>query len=81
VLEIRALRKIYDGPGRQVQALRDITFSVRAGEFACVVGPPGCAASGQITPVKGKGLNKSQRAELARESLAALRRTARPRLR
>jgi NitT/TauT family transport system ATP-binding protein len=42
VLEISSLRKVYDAHGRQVEALRDITFSVSAGEFVCVVGPSGC---------------------------------------
>jgi len=36
------LGKTYDGHGRQVEALRDITFTVDAGEFVCVVGPSGC---------------------------------------
>jgi NitT/TauT family transport system ATP-binding protein len=42
VLTIRSLHKVYDGHGRQVEALRDITFTVGAGEFVCVVGPSGC---------------------------------------
>jgi NitT/TauT family transport system ATP-binding protein len=42
VLEIRSLRKVYDGHGRQVEALADITFDVAAGQFVCVVGPSGC---------------------------------------
>jgi NitT/TauT family transport system ATP-binding protein len=42
VLDVQSLRKVYDGHGRQVEALRDITFSVKAGEFVCVVGPSGC---------------------------------------
>jgi NitT/TauT family transport system ATP-binding protein len=42
LLDIRSLRKVYDGHGRQVEALANITFSVAAGEFVCVVGPSGC---------------------------------------
>jgi NitT/TauT family transport system ATP-binding protein len=42
LIEINGLRKVYDGHGRQVEALRDITFGVEAGEFVCVVGPSGC---------------------------------------
>jgi ABC-type nitrate/sulfonate/bicarbonate transport system ATPase subunit len=33
MLEIRALRTAYDGHGRQVEALRDITLSVDEGQF------------------------------------------------
>jgi len=42
LLDIRSLRKVYDSHGRQVEALADISFSVAAGEFVCVVGPSGC---------------------------------------
>jgi NitT/TauT family transport system ATP-binding protein len=41
VLQVQSLRKVYDGHGRRVEALRDVTFSVNAGEFVCVVGPSG----------------------------------------
>jgi NitT/TauT family transport system ATP-binding protein len=122
VLEVSSLRKVYDGHGRQVEALRDVTFSVRQGEFVCVVGPSGAGkttllrllgglispTSGTVSvggktvagppdglaivfqdygrslmpwlrvnanvelPLKAKGLPKSERAELVRESLAAV---------
>jgi NitT/TauT family transport system ATP-binding protein len=42
LIQINGLRKAYDGHGRRVEALADITFSVEAGEFVCVVGPSGC---------------------------------------
>ena len=42
MIETTGLRKVYDGHGRQVEALADITFSVDAGQFVCVVGPSGC---------------------------------------
>ena len=42
MLEIAGLRKVYDGHGRQVEALRDITLTVAEGEIVCVVGPSGC---------------------------------------
>jgi NitT/TauT family transport system ATP-binding protein len=61
VLEISALRKIYDGHGRQVEALRDITLTVSDGEFVCVVGPSGCGKTtllrclgGLLTPTSGQ---------------------------
>jgi len=122
VLKVQSLRKVYDGHGRQVEALRDITFSVNAGEFVCVVGPSGCGkttilrllaglispTSGEVgvegrtvsgppdglamvfqeygrslfpwlrvaanveLPLKAKGMAKPERAELVRESLAAV---------
>ncbi len=42
MIEITGLRKAYDGHGRKVEALADITFGVDAGQFVCVVGPSGC---------------------------------------
>jgi NitT/TauT family transport system ATP-binding protein len=60
VLQVQSLRKVYDGHGRQVEALRDVTFSVPAGEFVCVVGPSGAGKTtllrllgGLIPPTSG----------------------------
>ena len=61
MLELRALRKVYDSHDRQVEALRDITFGVDAGQFVCVVGPSGCGKTtllrclgGLLTPTSGE---------------------------
>jgi len=61
VLKVQSLRKVYDGHGRQVEALRDITFSIKPGEFVCVVGPSGCGKTtilrligGLISPTSGE---------------------------
>ena len=61
MLTIRSLRKVYDGHGRQVEALRDITFTVTEGEFVCVVGPSGCGKTtllrclgGLLKPTSGE---------------------------
>ena len=42
MLDVRGLRKVYEGSGRRVEALRDLTFTVQAGELVCLVGPSGC---------------------------------------
>jgi NitT/TauT family transport system ATP-binding protein len=52
-LEVRGLRKVYEGPGRSVEALRDLTFSVEASELVCVVGPSGCGKTTMLRCVAG----------------------------
>ena len=52
-LEVRGLRKVYEGSGRSVEALRDLTFSVMAGELVCVVGPSGCGKTTLLRCVGG----------------------------
>jgi NitT/TauT family transport system ATP-binding protein len=53
VLHIQSLRKAYDSHGRQVEALRDITFTVDAGQFVCVVGPSGCGKTTLLRCIGG----------------------------
>jgi NitT/TauT family transport system ATP-binding protein len=61
VLEIRSLRKTYGGHGREVEALGDITMTVEAGQFVCIVGPSGCGKTtllrclgGLLAPTAGE---------------------------
>ncbi len=61
MLDIQGLRKVYDGHGRQVEALRDITLTVEQGQIVCVVGPSGCGkttllrcVSGLLPPTSGQ---------------------------
>jgi NitT/TauT family transport system ATP-binding protein len=63
VLEVRSLGVTYGtGPGA-VEAIRDIGFTVKRGEFVCIVGPSGCgkttllkSLSGLLVPTKGESL-------------------------
>ncbi|GAA0564104.1 ABC transporter ATP-binding protein [Paractinoplanes ferrugineus] len=61
MLEIRSLRKVYGGHGRQVEALGDVTLTVPEGQFVCVVGPSGCGKTtllrclgGLLAPTSGE---------------------------
>jgi NitT/TauT family transport system ATP-binding protein len=61
VLEIRSLGKTYGGHGRAVEALGDVTITVEAGQFVCIVGPSGCGKTtllrcigGLLTPTTGE---------------------------
>jgi NitT/TauT family transport system ATP-binding protein len=61
MLEVRALRKVYRSGSREVEAVRDLTFTVADGELVCLVGPSGCGkttllrcVAGLLTPTGGE---------------------------
>ncbi|MFE0675783.1 ABC transporter ATP-binding protein [Streptomyces sp. NPDC058867] len=63
MLDVRGLRKVYEGSGRRVEAVRDLTFTVDPGELVCLVGPSGCGKttllkcmSGLLAPSGGEVL-------------------------
>ncbi|WP_078618158.1 MULTISPECIES: ABC transporter ATP-binding protein [unclassified Streptomyces] len=68
MLDVRGLRKVYEGSGRRVEAVRDLTFTVAAGELVCVVGPSGCGkttllkcVAGLLAPTGGEVLLEGRR--------------------
>ena len=62
LLSVQGIQKIYSTTGGGgVEAVRDLTFDLRKGEFACLVGPSGSGKttllkviSGLMAPTKGK---------------------------
>jgi NitT/TauT family transport system ATP-binding protein len=42
LLRVTHLRKVYDSPTGDVEAIGDVSFAMNAGELLCVVGPSGC---------------------------------------
>ncbi|MFC4115671.1 ABC transporter ATP-binding protein [Nonomuraea zeae] len=53
MLEISSLNKVYESPGRRVEAISSITFEVGTGELVCVVGPSGCGKTTLLRCVAG----------------------------
>ncbi len=53
MLAIRQLRKVYDGSGRTVEAIRDVTFSLDEGELVCIVGPSGAGKTTLLRCIAG----------------------------
>lgn len=45
ILEVKNLSVCFDTPGGQVQAVRDVSFSLRQGEVLAIVGESGCGKS------------------------------------
>lgn len=61
LLDVRGVRKVYEGHGRSVEAVRDLTFAIGKGELVCVVGPSGAGKTtllkciaGLLAPTAGK---------------------------
>ena len=44
---------VYQSPDGEVEALRDVSFDVREGEFCSIVGPSGCGKSTLLSAVAG----------------------------
>ena len=53
MLEVNGLRKVYRSGSREVEALRDLTFTVGTGELVCLVGPSGCGKTTLLRCVAG----------------------------
>ena len=52
-LDVSGLQKVYEGSGRRVEAVRDLTFTVERGELLCLVGPSGCGKTTLLKCVGG----------------------------
>ncbi len=53
VLEIRQLSKVYESRTGSTEVIRDITFSLKAGEFVCIVGPSGAGKTTLLRSIAG----------------------------
>jgi NitT/TauT family transport system ATP-binding protein len=53
MLDVRGLQKVYHAGNREVEALKDLTFTVGSGELVCLVGPSGCGKTTLLRCVAG----------------------------
>ena len=68
MLDVRSLRKVYEGAGRTVEAVQDISFGVDKGAFVCILGPSGAGKTtllkciaGLLTPTAGEVVLQGRR--------------------
>ena len=52
-IEIRDVSLIYDTPGGKVPGVKDVTLTIGASEFVCIVGPSGCGKSTLLNIIAG----------------------------
>ena len=53
ILDVRGVKKVYEGRSRTVEAVRDLTFSIESGELACIVGPSGAGKTTLLKIIAG----------------------------
>lgn len=53
MLSVRGLQKTYQSPRGDTEAIRDLTFEVRAGEMVCIVGPSGAGKTTLLRCISG----------------------------
>lgn len=53
ILEVRNIEKKYQNKNGEVQALKNVTFRVKEGEFVSIIGPSGCGKSSLLSIIAG----------------------------
>ncbi len=82
LIELRGVSRIFGEPPAQVTALRDVSLTIRRGEFVAIMGPSGCGKStllhiigGLDTPTSGAVVFENRElAGMSDDDLTVLRR-------
>ncbi len=53
MLTVNGLHKVYEGHGRRVEAVGDLTFTIDPHTFVCIVGPSGCGKTTLLRCIAG----------------------------
>ncbi len=53
LLKIENISKIYQAKNGEIEALKDISFTVKQGEFVSIIGPSGCGKSTLLSIIAG----------------------------
>lgn len=65
VLKLENINKTYQAKNGEIEALKNVKFSVNEGEFVSIIGPSGCGKSTLLSIIAGLE-NKSKRKNLYR---------------
>ena len=53
ILELKQVTKKYQAKNGEIEAIRDVSFSVKEGEFVSIIGPSGCGKSTLLSIIAG----------------------------
>lgn len=53
IVELKNVFKIYQAKNGEIEALRDINFDIKQGEFVSIIGPSGCGKSTLLSIIAG----------------------------
>ena len=53
VLTVKDISKTYQAKNGEIEALTDINFDIRQGEFISIIGPSGCGKSTLLSIISG----------------------------
>ena len=53
ILEVKNIGKTYQAENGEIEALRNINFDVKEGEYISIIGPSGCGKSTLLSIIAG----------------------------
>ena len=53
VLKLKAISKTYQSKNGEIEAIKDVSFDVKDGEFVSIIGPSGCGKSTILSIIAG----------------------------